>query len=254
MKRTWPSLDGSVTCVVCGRTVPQVHPRQRTTCLSTECKVVERRRRDREYFLRKNGPPKGPARKILLELHPSICVQYKQGSRVVELAETYAVHEKTIRNILNANGVDLAEVAAERMSKMHTGSGNPAYKGSQGRICPTCGETFTVPYPSWQRKYCCQRCIPKPHTDWSRTEEEIARLLRAELNPSPWGWDCRTDDLIIECKEKSQMPKWLTDSSSRSKIVVLHEKGQRYDHSLVVIRLDDFRQHVRGAGDESPDA
>jgi len=60
-----------------------------------------------------------------------------------------------------------------------------------------------------------------------------------------------TDKFVIECKYRTRkLPAWLTDAVAqareqrdvtRTPIVVLGTKGQRRDHSLVVVRLDDFK-------------
>lgn len=100
---------------------------------------------------------------------------------------------------------------------------------------------------------------------WKNCERKIADLLGGKRvgptgTPQP---DVVSKFLVAEVKHRASLPRWLFDAVAQAReqrdiqrmpIVVLHQKGQRYDHSLVVVRLDDFVQHVRGVGDESPDA
>lgn len=97
-------------------------------------------------------------------------------------------------------------------------------------------------------------------TTWKAAERRISQLLGGKRlgptgTPQP---DVVSDFLVAEVKHKKRMPQWLWDAVEQAReqrdvqrmpIVVLHQYGQRYDHSLVVARLDDFVHYVKGAGD-----
>lgn len=94
---------------------------------------------------------------------------------------------------------------------------------------------------------------------WKAAERKIAQLLGGKRvgptgTPQP---DVVSDFLVAEVKHRASMPQWLFDSVDQAReqrdiqrmpVVVLHQKGQRYDHSLMVVRLDDFCHYVKGAG------
>ena len=86
---------------------------------------------------------------------------------------------------------------------------------------------------------------------WKAVEREIARRLgghRLGCTGQATA-DVITNSLAVEVKTRKTLPHWLLDaigqavgaaSDGRLPIVVLHEKGQRHDNDLVVMRLADF--------------
>jgi hypothetical protein len=91
-------------------------------------------------------------------------------------------------------------------------------------------------------------------TGWKRAERRVAGLLGGRRVPvtgrargdapdvaHPW--------LSIEVKQRQRLPGWIIDALRQAAaaaapeqlpVVVLHEHGQRYGDSLVVLRLADF--------------
>lgn len=89
---------------------------------------------------------------------------------------------------------------------------------------------------------------------WKATERAIAKRLGGErVGPSGKSTaDVITDALAIEVKTRKTLPHWLLDAMAqataaaaadgRLPVVVLHQKGQRHDGDLVVLRLTDFEE------------
>lgn len=100
---------------------------------------------------------------------------------------------------------------------------------------------------------------------WKAAERKIAQLLggkRAGPTGTPQP-DVVSEFLVAEVKHRASLPQWLFDSVEQARaqrdvqrmpVVVLHRKSQRYDHSLVVIRLDDFVHYVNGVGPVGTDS
>lgn len=100
-----------------------------------------------------------------------------------------------------------------------------------------------------------------PDATWKAAERKLATLLGGERvgpagTPQP---DVVTPTLVAEVKHRKALPRWLLDAVEQARaqrdiqrmpVAILHQKGQRYEHSLLVVRLDDFLEHVRGAGGE----
>jgi hypothetical protein len=92
---------------------------------------------------------------------------------------------------------------------------------------------------------------------WKRHERETARLLGGqrhrvtglERGAAP---DVEHDQLSIECKHRESVPKWIknamdqAEASIKSKdqvpIVVIHEKNQRRENDLVVMKMKHFQE------------
>ena len=88
---------------------------------------------------------------------------------------------------------------------------------------------------------------------WKRAEKRVAEILGGQRvgNTGKATEDVRTRWLRVEVKTRKGFPLWIkralaqvlrTTGPSQLGIVVLHEKGQRYDDSLVVLRLKDFQE------------
>ena len=75
---------------------------------------------------------------------------------------------------------------------------------------------------------------------WKRPERKVASAERAAG---------RTEWLTAEIRQRAALPRWLTAAVDRAQrrstdaqlaVAVLHAKGERFDDSLVVMRLRDF--------------
>ena len=91
------------------------------------------------------------------------------------------------------------------------------------------------------------------NTTWKSVERAIARKVGGErMSNHALGLqtpDVETEIWSIEVKHRKTLPKWLHDSISQAEtnasegklpLVVLHEKNQRHDNDLVLVRLRDF--------------
>ena len=95
--------------------------------------------------------------------------------------------------------------------------------------------------------------------DWKSCERRVAKLLGG--HPVPVSGRGRGDapdiehpTLSIEVKSRKKIPAWLEDAlrqaeasvkNGRLPVVVLHQDGQRYTASLVVLRLEDFSKYLK---------
>jgi len=86
---------------------------------------------------------------------------------------------------------------------------------------------------------------------WKKCERAIARRLGGQrVGPTGRGGpDVVTDWCSVEVKTRKTLPAWLKEAvhqavagawGDRLPLVVLHQKGQRHDGDLVVLRLRDF--------------
>ena len=87
-------------------------------------------------------------------------------------------------------------------------------------------------------------------TTWKHAEREVAKRLGARRS-GPTGEaqpDIVTDRLAVEVKHRKRLPAWIlhalaqaeAGADGRLPLAVLHERGQRYDDALVIMRLSDF--------------
>ncbi len=95
---------------------------------------------------------------------------------------------------------------------------------------------------------------------WKACERAIAGILGGERVPVTGRQrgsapDVAHDWLSIECKHRKELPAWIHDAMSQAEaskrgtqlpIVILHESGQKYADSLVVLRLSDFVDNFGG--------
>ena len=91
-------------------------------------------------------------------------------------------------------------------------------------------------------------------TTWKHCERMIAKLLGGERTGS--NGESRRDvehpHWSIEVKHRTVLPQWLHDAMGQAEreadgripIVVLHEKGLKYDESYVIIRLLNFNRET----------
>jgi len=91
----------------------------------------------------------------------------------------------------------------------------------------------------------------KQKETWKHAERRTADLLGGE-RVGPTGRataDVITDWAAVEVKHRKKLPMWIQKAVDqavaaagprRLPLTVLHEKGQRYTESLVVMRLGDF--------------
>lgn len=96
-------------------------------------------------------------------------------------------------------------------------------------------------------------------TLWKTAERSIAKIIggvRVPINGRGDEADIMHPWLAVEVKHRKKLPDWqlkaLAQSvaakkthvnSSALPVVIMHEKGQRYDDSLIMLRLGDFVEH-----------
>ena len=89
---------------------------------------------------------------------------------------------------------------------------------------------------------------------WKHAERKVAEILGGERTGC--NGDSRRDVehpvWSVEVKHRKTLPGWLhsamgqarSEAEGRTPIVVLHEEGQQYGSSYVVMALSDFRDHL----------
>lgn len=96
--------------------------------------------------------------------------------------------------------------------------------------------------------------------NWQNFEKAIAKLFQGfrhvRTNYGESDVDVETRDFIIECKYRSNVPKYILDwmtqareySTKFNKVSMLawKSKGKRIEDSLIVMRLDDFLAVLKG--------
>ena len=96
--------------------------------------------------------------------------------------------------------------------------------------------------------------------DWKACERKVASLMGGERIPvSGRGRgdnpDIHHELFSIEVKSRKTIPAWLEDAmrqaeasakDGRLPVVVLHQDRAPYAESLVVLRLEDFANHLKG--------
>ena len=96
--------------------------------------------------------------------------------------------------------------------------------------------------------------------DWKAWERKVAALLDGErilVSGRGRGYspDIRHERLSIEVKSRRKLPAWIEDAMKQAKaaasegqlpVAVLHQDGRRYADSLVVLRLEDFSNYLKG--------
>jgi hypothetical protein len=99
-------------------------------------------------------------------------------------------------------------------------------------------------------------------SSWKRVEREIAQRVGGKRVPVSGrargdAPDVEHPRLAIEVKHRQKLPEWLLDALDQAEksaildqipVVVLHEAGQRYDDSLVLLRLEKLLQLLCGIG------
>ncbi len=96
--------------------------------------------------------------------------------------------------------------------------------------------------------------------DWKACERRIAELLGGQRIPVTGRQRGETPDieheaLSIEVKSRKSLPAWLLDALNQAQaaskedkkipVVVLHQDHAPYAHSLVVLKLKDFADHLK---------
>lgn len=93
---------------------------------------------------------------------------------------------------------------------------------------------------------------------WKAAERQIARLINGQRVPVTGRAgqpDIRHPWLSVEVKHRRRLPQWLLTALAQAEqaatpgqlpLVVLHQHGERYGDSLVVLRLLDFREWFGG--------
>jgi hypothetical protein len=97
--------------------------------------------------------------------------------------------------------------------------------------------------------------------DWKQAERRIAELLGGQRIPVTGRQRGDTPDiehaaLSIEVKSRKSLPAWLLKALNQAQaasrdgkkmpVVVLHQDHAPYAHSLVVLKLKDFADHLNG--------
>ena len=97
--------------------------------------------------------------------------------------------------------------------------------------------------------------------DWKQAERRIAEILGGQHIPVTGRQRGDTPDiehaaLSIEVKSRKSLPAWLLDALNQAQaaskdgkkmpVVVLHQDHAPYAHSLVVLKLKDFADHLKG--------
>ena len=102
--------------------------------------------------------------------------------------------------------------------------------------------------------------------DWKQAERRIADILggrRVPVSGRTCGDrpDIKHDALSVEVKSRKSLPAWMENAMQQAKaaskngelpVAVLHQDGKRYTEALVVIRLVDFADYVKGSAAGSP--
>lgn len=96
--------------------------------------------------------------------------------------------------------------------------------------------------------------------DWKQAERRIAELLGGVRVPVTGRQRGVTPDvehsmLSIEVKSRKTLPAWLMDAleqaqaasvNGRLPVAVLHQDCKPYRDALVIVRLEDFANYLRG--------
>ncbi len=97
--------------------------------------------------------------------------------------------------------------------------------------------------------------------DWKACERRIAEILGGQRIPVTGRHRGETPDiehaaLSIEVKSRKSLPVWLLKALNQAQaaskdgkkmpVVVLHQDHAPYAHSLVVLKLKDFADHLNG--------
>lgn len=97
--------------------------------------------------------------------------------------------------------------------------------------------------------------------DWKACERRVAEILggvRVPVTGRQRGAtpDVEHETLSIEVKSRKSLPGWLLDAmeqaeaaskNGRLPVAVLHQDRKPYRDALVVVRLEDFVNHLKGA-------
>lgn len=89
---------------------------------------------------------------------------------------------------------------------------------------------------------------------WKAVERKVAAILGGERVPITGrargsAPDIAHDTLSIEVKHRKSLPGWLHDAMDQAlksmkkgqrPVVILHEKGQKYEDCYCIVRLSDF--------------
>jgi len=96
--------------------------------------------------------------------------------------------------------------------------------------------------------------------DWKACERRVAELLGGRRVPVTGRQrgdapDIEHDALSVEVKSRKSLPAWLLGALDQAHaacedhkmpVVVLHEDRTPYTESLVVLRLNDFADYLKG--------
>jgi len=93
---------------------------------------------------------------------------------------------------------------------------------------------------------------------WKNVERQIAKILGGERVPITGRQRGSAPDIAlpefgIEVKHRKRLPGWIADAVDQAvactpqggkPVVILHEAGQRYADSYVILKLTDFQELI----------
>ena len=96
--------------------------------------------------------------------------------------------------------------------------------------------------------------------DWKQAERRIAEILggvRVPVTGRQRGAtpDVEHETLSIEVKSRKSLPGWLMDAMEQAQaatedgrlpVAVLHQDRKSYRDALIVVRLEDFANYMKG--------
>lgn len=103
-----------------------------------------------------------------------------------------------------------------------------------------------------------------PDKRWKNTERKVAKILGGERVPVSgrqrgFSADVKHDRLSIEVKDREKLPAWLYDAMEQAEMsahdgqiptVILHEKGQKYEDCLTLVRLSSIIEMINKTEDK----
>ena len=89
-----------------------------------------------------------------------------------------------------------------------------------------------------------------PDKTWKSVERRLARMAGAERNQDTHGFDFETVLMRVEVKHRTIVPKLCLDAleqvqatpdiGARIPVAVVHQKGQRLEDSIALVRYGDL--------------
>lgn len=97
---------------------------------------------------------------------------------------------------------------------------------------------------------------------WKSLEYRVAEAIGGKRTSAPWrnAPDVTNDWLVVECKHRQQLPKWIVEAVEQARsyangaqlgVAVLHELHKHQKNDLVVMKWGDFQEWFGGTLPES---